>query len=181
MVEINIKEIENIIPKLDEKIKKYNENSVELINTIKLTGDYWKGNDYNYYFKKISEQNLNISKEMELSIKKINIYKFIYNEYKNYGKKIQIDVDSQEKMINKINKCLNLEQKIEDKLNNLIINAIDKQLKIELNKILTNLNDIKEVYKDIYIDVKNLYEKVKNNEIKIATDLKKIDLECLNL
>lgn len=181
MVEINIKEIENIIPKLDEKIKKYNENSVELINTIKLTGDYWKGNDYNYYFKKISEQNLNISKEIELSIKKINIYKFIYNEYKNYGKKIQIDVDSQEKMINKINKCLDLEQKIEDKLNNLIINAIDKQLKIELNKILTNLNDIKEVYKDIYVDVKNLYEKVKNNEIKTATELKKIDLECLNL
>lgn len=181
MVEINIKEIGNIISVLDDNLKNYNDNNIELMNTIKSTKDYWKGNEYSKYIELLNDKNYNMSKKMDIVRKKCNLYKFIYNEYKDYGNKIEIEVDSKEKMLNKINNCINLGKELEKKFNILINSETDEQEKEKLNKKLSILIDINRKYNEIYKDVKKIYEKVKNNELRISSELDDIEIEYLEV
>ncbi len=181
MFEVDIEEIKKNILLLNSEIKDYNQNNIELINTIKMTENYWKGDDYNFYIEKLNNQNIKISKYLELLSKKINMYKFLYNEYKEYGKKIRININTEEKIINKINKCIDLIQKILDEYKEITMNTTDTKEKSALYESIKKLDEIKQIYILISEDVKKIYKKVRYSKIKISSEIEKQSIEQLDI
>ena len=179
MFEIDIAEIEKNITLFNSEIKDYNQNSIELINAIKMTENYWKGNDYNFYIEKLNDQNLKISMYVDLLLKRVSIYKFLYNEYKEYGKKIRININSEEKVVNKVNKCIDLIQEIDDEFKTLVTSDIKEKLELENQSKM--LSEIDQIYRTIIEDVKKIYKKTKNSKIKISSELEKQNIEQLNI
>jgi len=171
-MQINTQVLNEKINKLDERIEYYENNYLNYYNKIKEMEKLWSNDKGKLFMQKVSGEEKQ-SKTICSDLKEINtLYKYIYTSYKDIGMKILVNLEKEEEIFNRINKCIEQNKtilslyKILDKTN---YTPEQKSLiyaeEIKIKKQLETTVKIKESIKDIY---KTIKEKESNINKKIS-------------
>ena len=160
--------------KLKSLIEKYNDIILNYYNSVSESSVYWNSTLSVRFYSDVDNEKA----KLKLSIEELKSLDFIYSymieSYSMFGKKIEYDINNQEKLISCFNKyvekydyILKLYRNIENSFDNkeYIMHQIEK---IEDNKNI--LLELKENYIDIFDKLKEIDAEIKNRITSLNID-----------
>lgn len=175
MININVKDLNNEIVKMDNLIDDYNDVYLNLFNSINFLQNYWKGSTADRYFYNVIEEKVETEKLLNEIKLQYNIYLYIYDNYKNIGNKIRCNLDSKETIINKINNCIEKTKEIINMYTVIIDDYNDYEEKNRLIKLKDRMKNVLSKYETSKKTIKETYGKIEDIEQEINKKLAKID------
>lgn len=173
MININTKNINSEIVSLNKLIEDYNTNYLNLFNNINQIQSSWIGETAEKYFDQINQDKMNTEKLLNQIKSEEEIYKYIYNSYKELGSSIKCNLNAKEELINKVNNCIDKSTEI---LN--IYQSINTSKAYEeRDSIIKKRENTKKVlnkYKEVKENIKKVYQKIEEIEQEVNTRIDKI-------
>lgn len=173
-VEINLKNTEALLLELSKTYKEYYENINGLFLTLRNANNYWHDGNATKFFASLEQEKLKNQKEVINISNKIEILRYIYSKYIELGKEIKCNLDNKDKVINKINQCINITSQLIKNYNSLnMYFAYEKYSlyneKSKLNSCYNNLVTIKE-------KVNKTYKKIEEIETEVSNKILSLDI-----
>ena len=177
-MKINLQLLREKTNNINKLIEDYEELNLNYYNKIKEIEHYWNNQKAKQLLSTIEEEKKEVTKEIN-NLKEIStIYDFIYNKYNNIGKNISVNIDEKEKMLAKVNKCIEKIKYVMTLYKNIdttnykieqitIINSHNKKLAEQLKK----MNDIKEKLNKSIKDIEEIETSIKNKISRINIEI----------
>jgi hypothetical protein len=173
-IEINNEVLVKEINSLSNLITTYEELYTKIFNEFNEISIFWKDNTANEFFKKLEYEKLNFNKEQIKMKNELEVYKYIYNSYKEIGNDILCNLNSKKYIIDKLNK-------IKEKLENILIeyNDLNTSICIEAEEYLKNEKEkIKEILDTTKLTkntIENTFKEIEKVEQEVNNKLNKLE------
>lgn len=175
MISIDVVEINDKVVELKKIIEDYNLVYLNLFNNINQLSESWIGSDASKFFTSIEKEKRESSELIErLKIQK-DIYKYLYESYKEIGNKIKCNLDVKDVVIAKINNCIDKTKELCNLYKSIIIlNNYEEKENIQINykytiHVLNKYNELKE-------NIKNTYTRIEEIEQEVNKKLENIEI-----
>lgn len=181
-MKVVINDLKKSISNLSNYINLYENNCLNMNNLFSEIHDYWIGDNAISFFNKIDlEQkkvNINIGELKSL----LNVYKYIVNEYSNFGNDIMANINQEEYLATYFNVYLNIINQIiilYDNIPSSYTYLIDEQRRYFIN-LKQQISDIKNNLKAACSDISRIETAISNKFSKIKIEvLKESDISSL--
>ena len=170
MISIDVKNIGYNISKLNKTIEEYESTYLNLFNTTNSIQTLWTGVVAENYFEEINHDKLETQKLIEKIKNRQELYKYIYDSYKELGNKINCNLNAKDEIITKINNCINTSKEILKIYESIDITKNYKE-KEKIQKHQETTKKILKRYKTIKENVQMIYSNIEEIEKKINKEL----------
>lgn len=164
-MKINIEKLKINIDKYNNLLEEYENTYLNFYYEAEANNQYWYNSTANYFFALIEEEK----KENKIFYEELYslklVFDYLIDNYQTYGKKITLDLENKDIIINKLNNY-----KINDISN--LLNDIDiiniEKSKTKLKNIDKNILEYKETFKKTCNNIEKIEEKIKLKLSKIT-------------
>ncbi len=166
MISINSFEIEKELIYLNKLLEEYESNYLMLFKELNSSSFFWKDGKSDLFYKNVPkefEKNKNYYDEIK-SIK--DFYNIILEKYHKIGDKIEIEMSSQESIIEKFNKTIELSNDILSSYKHLDLSFCEEEREI-INEYKNELKELIIKLKEEKNKIKNLFNKIEDIENQI--------------
>lgn len=171
MIDVNIENLESFISKASKLIENYENIIIAMDKEYDIIVETFQSKKMQDFYKEFQEEK-NQKKILIATLKEyIKLLQAIYNRYKELGKRISVDLDSKEVIIEKQESIINNFNKIVSVSNSLNDIKTKQMIQLEIDKIK---NDKKEFLKNKQ-EVEKIYDKVENIENDIHSMINSIE------
>lgn len=172
-IEINSLEISKELDNLQTIKEEYETTYKSIFDTMSNSSFFWNDNIAISFYNELEKEKIKNDKELRLIENKIEVFKYIYNNYQELGNKIKCNLESKDYIIDKLNNIIDKTQNIIYKYNSLSTWFCSYEryfLVSEKNKLQTNYNNLLKVKTQIV----NNYNKIIEIEREVTNKLSKI-------
>ena len=174
-MQVNVTNLKDNIIKFDQNIKSFEESTFNMYQNIEEMRSLWRTSKTDSLFGFLEEERT-LTKYLISNLKKLKIvYQFIIDSLEQYGKKIDVDLDLRDKVLESFDTYMKEENKIID-----IYNTID------MSYFTNETNDLKKD-KDTVLDskvkinkledaFKNMFDSIEEVEIEVEHKLNAINV-----
>lgn len=164
-MQVNITTLKENVIKFDNNIKSFEETSFNMYQNIEEMRALWRTNKTDSLFAFFEEERA-FTKFLTSNLKRLkNTYQFIIDSLDQYGKKIDVDLDLRDKVLESFDTYIKEENKIID-----IYNTID------MSYFTNETNDLKED-KAAVLDSKNKINKLEDAFRNMFDRIEEVEIE----
>lgn len=171
MIDVNIENLESFISKASKLIENYENVIMAIDKEYDIIMENFQSKKMQVFYKEFQEEKSQKKLLIATLQEYIKLLQAIYNRYKELGKKISVDLNSKEVIIEKQESIINNFNKIVSVSNSLNDIKTKQMIQLEIDKIK---NDKKEFLKNKQ-EVEKIYDKVENIENDIHSMINSIE------
>lgn len=165
-MKINIEKLKINIEKYTGLLDEYENTYMNFYYEAEANDQYWKNTTANYFFSLVEEEKKENKKFYEELYSLKLIFEYLVDNYQKYGKKISLNIESKDIIINKINNFKIND--IKNLLNDSDLNIVNvESSKIMLADIEKDITQYKETFSKACSDIEKLEDLIKLKLSKI--------------
>lgn len=173
---VNVSKIEKELQIFNNNIKKYEENIINIYYVLEHSSDYWKDGRSASFYEDLAAEKKCVNEVIGNINSIYNVYSYIQNEYSKIGKKIDINLDKQSKLLAELSSVVESANSLSNSCNN-VYNLPDgcssfASVKYEAANVKRNLFDLK-------AKLISKYEQISRIENAIFSKISKIDINIV--
>ena len=164
---LNIEKLKDNIKLYNDLLENYESTCMNFYYEAESNTRYWNSGIANYFFSLIDEEK----KENKIFFEELKslklVFDYLIDNYQNYGKKITLDLESKDAIINRLSnyKTSDISYLLND--SDLDVININKS-KAKIKNIEKNISKYKEEYKKICNKIESIEEEIKVRLSKIV-------------
>lgn len=179
MINIDVKEMNNKIIELNNIIDDYNLTYLNLFNSINQLSESWIGNDATIFFTCMEKEKTETTELINRMKYQKEIYKYIYESYREIGNKIKCNLDAKDTIFSKVDNCIDKTKEIINLYQNInITKSYDE--KESINKKYESTKRILNKYEKVKENIKKVYIKIEEIEHEINRKLETLEPMQIN-
>lgn len=176
---INVAKFKTEKIQFDALIKKYDDSLRSLYYNFEQSSNYWVDGRAVYFYDDLYNEKKGVLQTLDNIFLLNDIYNCIIENYSSFGKKLKVNANSKNKVINSFDKLINDLNMLLEKYNNVKHNYDLPESSIIINqkqiiiKVKNNLENLKDKLLNFYIEIEeienNIFSKINNI---LITDIK---------
>lgn len=174
-MQVNITNLKDNTIKFDKNIQSFEESSFNMYQNIEEMRSLWRTKKTDSLFS-LFEEERTLTKHLISNLKKLkNVYQFLIDSLEQYGKKIDVDLDLRDKVLESFDTYMKEENKIIDIYNTIDMSYFTNEtndLKKDKDTVLDSKNKINKL-EDAF---KNMFDRIEEVEIEVEHKLNAINV-----
>lgn len=171
MIDVNIENLESFISKASKLIENYENVIMAIDKEYDIIMENFQSKKMQVFYKEFQEEKSQKKLLIATLQEYIKLLQAIYNRYKELGKKISVDLDSKEVIIEKQESIINNFNKIVNVSNSLNDIKTKQIVQLEIDKMKNGKKDFLKNKQE----VEKIYDKVENIENDIHSMINSIE------
>ena len=171
MIDVNIENLESFISKASKLIENYENVIMAIDKEYDIIMENFQSKKMQVFYKEFQEEKSQKKLLIATLQEYIKLLQAIYNRYKELGKKISVDLDSKEVIIEKQESIINNFNKIVNVSNSLNDIKTKQIVQLEIDKMKNGKKDFLKNKQEI----ERIYDKVENIENDIHSMINSIE------